>query len=91
MIIHVYDTYALAKDEAIMHFDVFLPENNDTKALAIARSWLTAIGEDGEMLTQERCRFCHTESANAVVAEAIAKHGYYILQMEGCPEPEAIN
>jgi len=65
-----------------------LPENNDTIAVAIASSWLTAIGEVGEKLTQERCRFCHTESANAVVTEAIDKHGYYILQMEGCPEPE---
>jgi len=87
MNIQVYDTYARSKDGAIVHFDVFLPENNDAKALAFARAWLTSIGEDGSKLTQERCRFCHTESAIAEVSLMIETHGYFILQMEGCPEP----
>ena len=76
-----------AEDNGFIHFDVFLPENDDTKALTVARTWLSGIGEDGDKLTQEKCHFCHTESANAEVAEAIEKQGHFILQMEGCPEP----
>ncbi|MFQ5355048.1 MAG: DUF2024 family protein [Mariprofundaceae bacterium] len=87
MNIHVYDTYAQGNNGKLLHFDIFLPKNNSLTALKIARQWLTEIGEDGDKLTQERCRFCHTESANANVAEAIEKDGYYILQMEGCPNP----
>ncbi|MDX8398412.1 MAG: DUF2024 family protein [Mariprofundaceae bacterium] len=85
MNIHVYDTYAQSKNNNIIHFDVFITEQNEQKALIIARNWLISIGEDGSKLTQERCRFCHTQSANTEVELSIQNDGYYILQMEGCP------
>lgn len=87
MNIHVYDTYAQAKNGGVLHFDVFMPEQNETNALIVARNWLASIGEDGNRLTQERCRFCHTETANPAVASAIEEYGYFIFQMEGCPQP----
>ncbi|WP_086934276.1 DUF2024 family protein [Agarilytica rhodophyticola] len=43
------------------------------------------IGEDGSQLKQERCNFCHSQSANPKVIESIKKYGYCILPMEGCP------
>ncbi|MFQ5582777.1 MAG: DUF2024 family protein [Mariprofundaceae bacterium] len=87
MNIHVYDTYARSKDGRTLHFDVFIAERDDARALAAARAWLTTIGEDGDKLTQERCRFCHTQSASAEVRSVVAEQGYFILQMEGCPKP----
>ncbi|MEZ5918913.1 MAG: DUF2024 family protein [Alphaproteobacteria bacterium] len=38
-------------------------------------------------MDRSQCRYCHFEHANPVVQRLIKKNGYYILQMEGCPEP----
>ncbi|MFQ5356718.1 MAG: DUF2024 family protein, partial [Mariprofundaceae bacterium] len=40
MKIHVFDTYVWAKNGTRLHFDVFLPEQDEAKALAAARAWL---------------------------------------------------
>ncbi|MDX8403909.1 MAG: DUF2024 family protein [Mariprofundaceae bacterium] len=87
MKIHVYDTYTRAKNGTLMHFDIFLSEKNATEAYAAARAWLAEIGETETKLTQEECRFCHSEMANPDVTAVIDTQGYFILQMEGCPEP----
>lgn len=87
MTIYVFDTYVWAKDGTRLHFDVFLPEQDGTKALIAARAWLAENGETEAELTQEKCQFCHSEMANPDVAEAIWEKGYFIFQMEGCPQP----
>lgn len=88
MQIDVYDTYATSKQGAVIHFDVFVERGTGgDKAFEYARKWLAGIGEDPQKLDQSHCRYCHSEHANPVVQGTIKKNGYYILQMEGCPEP----
>ena len=88
MKIDVFDTYAKAKDGHIMHFDVFVKEGTSSEQTFLyAQEWLNEIGEDGENLEQSRCNFCHTGKANPGVESAINHKGYFVLQMEGCPNP----
>jgi hypothetical protein len=84
MEIHVYDTYVKANDGHTMHFDVFTAVKDDQKAVEYAKEWLTSIGEGDATITSKECRFCHSESAPANVAEAINKDGYFIYKMQGC-------
>lgn len=84
MEIHVYDTYVKAKDGHTMHFDVFTAVKDDKKAIEYAKEWLTSIGEGDATITSKECRFCHSESAPANVADAINKDGYFIYKMQGC-------
>jgi len=30
---------------------------------------------------------CHSQDADGEIKDFIEKHGHFILQMEGCPEP----
>jgi len=85
MEIHVYDTYVKAKDQHTMHFDVFMAERNDEKAIEYAKHWLNSIGEADAVVSSKECRFCHSQSAPADVISSIQQQGYYIYQMEGCP------
>jgi hypothetical protein len=40
-----------------------------------------------DSIRQNHCRFCHTGTANQEIKQQVEMHGYYILQMEGCPSP----
>ncbi len=86
MKISVYDTYVKKNDGQLMHFDVFLPKQDLELALTYARKWLNEIGLEDVTITAEECRFCHQEIANPMVASAIQEQGYYIYEMEGCPQ-----
>lgn len=88
MKIAVYDTYYTSASGHLMHFDVLVEdETPENVALDHARTWLNEIGENGENLQQERCRYCHSENASDDLTKHIREHGFYILQMEGCPNP----
>lgn len=89
MRIDVYDTYALSQSGKTLHFDVLLPSGARTKetALRYARIFLESIGQSSEALNLEQCSFCHSETASAMIKGELEKSGYYILQMEGCPDP----
>ncbi len=89
MEIHVYDTYVTAHDQHIMHFDVFMAEKDDQKAIEYAKQWLNSIGETDAIVSSKECRFCHTQQAPVEVTEAIQQQGYFIYQMEGCPFPSS--
>lgn len=88
MEIHVYDTYVKARDQHIMHFDVFMAEKDDQKAIQYAKQWLNSIGEEEAEVSNEECRFCHSQKAPEEVVDAINRQGYYIYQMEGCPDQD---
>ena len=83
----VYDSYA-RDGERVLHFDV-LVEHGTTKdqAFDYGQKWLVEIGESPDTLKQSHCNFCHSESASDEVRKAIDKDGFFILQMEGCPDP----
>ena len=88
MKVDVYDTYAQSSAGQVIHFDVLVPHGADAdSAFAYAQAWLSEIGEDGEKLSQSRCNFCHSEQARPDVQRDIEGKGYYILQLEGCPNP----
>jgi len=88
MKIDVYDSYAKSKGGKLLHFDVFVESGTSAHtALAYGREWLQSIDETAENLESSRCNFCHSRMADPDVQSAIKECGYYILQMEGCPEP----
>ncbi len=88
MKIDVYDSYATSMRGHVMHFDVFVAATTPAEqALSFGRQWLTSLGEPAEGLNQSRCKYCHSEVANPDVENHIKSHGYFILQMEGCPAP----
>lgn len=89
MKIAVYDTYYTSPTGKLLHFDVLVEHGvTPDKALEYARRWLDSIGEKGSELKQERCSYCHSENAPEPLKQVIEKDGHYILQMEGCPNPE---
>ncbi|MDF1582778.1 MAG: DUF2024 family protein [Methyloprofundus sp.] len=89
MEIHVYDTYVKARDQHTLHFDVFMAEKDEQKAIEYAKQWLDSIGETESVVSSKECQFCHSQKAPEPVIDTISKQGYYIYQMEGCPAPFA--
>jgi len=88
MKIDVYDSFATSIHGGLMHFDVFVKSDTSAQqALAYGQQWLQSIGESAAGLKQSHCNYCHSEAANPEVAHHIKNHGYFILQMEGCPAP----
>ena len=86
----VYDTYYTSSSGKLLHFDVLVEHGvSQDEALKYARTWLDSIGESGEGLRQEKCNYCHSEHTPEAVRSEIENQGFYILQMEGCPEPVA--
>jgi Domain of unknown function (DUF2024) len=83
---HVYDTYVKTKTGRIMHFDVVLDEQDQGKALAYAKEWLTSIGHEDAVVTQENCAFCHSAEAPLELRKQIDEQGYAIYKLEGCPK-----
>jgi Domain of unknown function (DUF2024) len=82
----VYDTYVRKKDGKTMHFDVVVETNTPhEKAIEYGKQYLTAIGQEGQKMTQEECQFCHIQEAPPIVARDIETKGYFIQEMEGCP------
>ena len=88
MKVDVYDSNAQSSNGQTIHFDVLVESSTSKeKALQYGRIWLERIGESPESLEQSRCNFCHTEQAGQEVQTSIKKDDFYILQMEGCPNP----
>lgn len=88
MKIDVFDTYAHTVSGSVLHFDVLLPNGTPKEqALRYAQSFLASIGLKEARLATVRCDFCHSEAATPHIREAVEKDGYFILQMEGCPNP----
>lgn len=82
----VFDTYVTRPDGQLMHFDVLVPTDTaPERALVYGQAYLAAVGVTDSQVTAERCRFCHVEQATPEAAQAIARQGYFIVAMEGCP------
>lgn len=86
MKIAVFDTYVLREDGRRMHFDILVPDEDKTEAkvFAFGETYLRARGINAGPLTTRECRFCHIESANEVVAQAVSTDGFAILELEHC-------
>lgn len=84
----IYDTYATSSKGETIHFDVLVPsETSADEAYRFACQWLQKIGQTDAELKQEKCKFCHSETANEAVIADIGRDGYHIIQMDGCPNP----
>lgn len=83
---YVFDTYAKTAQGKIIHFDVILDEQDQTKAIDYAKTWLQSVGITDATVTSGNCVFCHSmgEVPAALRAEINAQ-GYAIYKLEGCP------
>lgn len=88
MNIAVFDTYATTHNGAVLHFDVLVPLGSEPRAEEFARQWLAQIGLAHDAAELQTCRYCHNEIPQPGVLSHLLEHEYYILQMEGCPDPE---
>jgi hypothetical protein len=88
MKIAVFDTYAKTQDGKVLHFDVLMPDSDESLAVTYAEQWLREIGLDSGDVELTSCRYCHNEDSAPGVIQIIREQGFYILQMEGCPAPE---
>jgi len=88
MKLDVFDTYISQNNGGQMHFDVLLPQGSAKhEAEKFAALWLESIGIQADNIRLDQCRFCHSEIAYPEIEQAVSRHGYAILQMEGCPSP----
>lgn len=88
MLLDVFDTYVTRSDGVTMHFDVLMPAGSQCdSARVVALRWLNSIGETEQNITQQSCRYCHSETATPEIEQHLNSNGYFILQMEGCPSP----
>lgn len=86
MNVAIWDTYVTRKDGRRMHFDIVAPDEiKDTAVIYnYGKTYLTSKGEEGQALASEQCRFCHIETLQPQWEEAIAKNGFFIIEMENC-------
>jgi hypothetical protein len=86
MKVAVWDTYVSKKDGKTMHFDILAPDGiTDLETIyGFGKDYLTAKNQQESTLSAKECNFCHIDQATPEIEEAIAKKGYYIIEMEGC-------
>lgn len=86
MKVAVWDTYVIKKNGETMHFDILVPEHiiDEIVVHEMGKKYLFEKGEEGQVLSAQRCRYCHQEIASIVMEESIQEKGFYILEMEGC-------
>jgi hypothetical protein len=78
----------LLTDGQRMHFGILLPTGSaEDLANLYALQWLLSIAIEPETVSQEQCRFCHSESATPEQQRSIHAQGFAVIQMEGCPAP----
>jgi len=85
MNIDVYDTHVRTVEGNLLHFDIMVPSDERARAIYYANQWLQSIGRIPEKITRENCRYRHTETSTPEIRKQIREHGYFIIQMEGCP------
>ena len=86
MKIDVFDTHVTLSDGQRMHFDILLPTGSaEDLANHYVLQWLRSIAIEPEAVSQEQCRYCHSESATPEQQSSINTQGFAVIQMEGCP------
>jgi hypothetical protein len=85
MNVDVYDTHVRTVEGNLLHFDIMLPSDEESRVIYYANQWLLGIVKIPEKITRENCRYRHTETATPEIRKRIREHGYFIIQMEGCP------
>lgn len=83
----VWDTYVKKKDGSVMHFDIIVPDDmhDAARIYEYGAVFLKSKNERDALLDARLCRFCHVEDLQPEWEDAIARNGYYILEMEDIP------
>ena len=86
MKVSVWDTYVTKSDKSIMHFDIIAPNHiKDEKIIhTFGKEYLLSKNQQDQVLSSKECSICHIENASDEMKSAIEKHGYYIVEMDGC-------
>lgn len=86
MQVAVWDTYVIRKDGLVMHFDIIAPTAiKDPQVIhEYVKQYLETKGQDGQDLTSNECRFCHTELVKPEWEDSINQKGYFIFEMKNC-------
>jgi hypothetical protein len=85
MQVAVFDTYLTKKDGNLMHFDIIVPTGTEEALVyTFGKKYLNKKGQDGQEIASKQCQFCHVEHLQSYMENDIKKHGYYILEMQGC-------
>lgn len=86
MQVAVWDTYVTKKDGTVMHFDIIVPADmkDENTIYTYGKEYLKTKGEEGQALTSEESKYCHTESVKPQWETDIHEKGYFILEMENC-------
>ncbi|MDH4566956.1 DUF2024 family protein [Pseudomonas sp. BN414] len=84
MQVKVFDTHVRTRDGRYLHFDVLTDGGDKLQAGRFAAEWLASRGVQDADIAASECLFCHSEIANPQVAEAIGRHGYSIIPLQGC-------
>ncbi len=85
MKLHVFDTFAYSSTGKILHFDVLIPDLNESLAHEYALQWLASIGESDATIRPSGCTFCHTVADLPQFTDEVTRKGYAIYKLEGCP------
>ena len=86
MQVAVWDTYVTRKDGKVMHFDIIVPDDlkDENKIYNFGKEYLKTKGQEGQPLTSEESKYCHTELIREQWEADIREKGYYIYEMENC-------
>lgn len=86
MQIAVWDTYVTRKDGKVMHFDIMVPDElkDENVIYNYGKEYLKTKGQEGQPLTSEESKYCHTEKIKPHWESDIQAKGYYIYEMENC-------
>lgn len=84
----VFDAYVKKANGNTAHFDIIVPDGKyqPEEVIAFGRQYLESIQEDSRAISAKECRLCHIEEPSPEIMEAIARKGFYILEMEDIPE-----
>ncbi len=86
MQVAVWDTYVTKKDGKVMHFDIIVPAElkDENTIYNYGKEYLKTKNQEGQPLTSEESKYCHTEKIRTQWEADIREKGYYILEMENC-------
>lgn len=86
MQVAVWDTYVTKKDGKVMHFDIIVPADlkDENTIYNYGKEYLKTKNQEGQPLTSEQSKYCHTEKIRPQWEADIREKGYHILEMENC-------
>ncbi|MBP5073688.1 DUF2024 family protein [Pseudomonas chlororaphis] len=83
MNVKVFDTHVRTHAGHYLHFDVLTETHDTALARQYAFAWLDSLGVQESDISQNECRFCHSQIGDPRVMQGIARQGYFIIPLQG--------